>query len=1100
MWRWLRLVSVWAGGAPATNLADEDGDEVSHDLDAERVEWLPSRGVEGQQRRDGREGERVENASGGTAGEWSPEERMPLPAQPHVEGPVSKELESPPVPYGLAGLLGMPGGLRTPSVVDDGSEDPGVAAACGLDGVGSAQEEADGGGSGEQGEAGLVSGVGSPLVSECLAGILSTPRPSPGMEGQEFVGPLFRPVEDEWELRRVLRDAKVTWETVAGFGVEEGRGPFHFARQRQEELVGLDQIVGQGIQQYAANMFDDDGSCAPVDLSNSRRRACSHRILLSVRVGARFLLPRWGEESGAVQDACDGAASEGDGGPVTEAHAEGAVQARGVQLPARGAEPPPEAYEAPIMEEGSYEARACDVSAGEAVPWSRAPLDPVPVVEALVEGEIQRAGGVGAAEAATVLPAEVVQATYERSAEDEGGRRGYVRGVPQLVGGCTICMSALQPERQHEVQEEGQQAQEGRQERPWQRRQVLQEWRQPRPQQTERRDARAVVVPRVRRVRRDAAAHDGDLAPGEDDPAFRCPVCAERTAPHSTRMARNLPQAHQPDDYIGMDLTAFGCAACPSCNVAYVSGAELTTHHRGCQERSCGVADAEVTASEAQRWEHLVDPVIPEASWEWLRSLQLSEISACPFSSARHVPKRARDEFAGAVRWVLRNLSGDNEDFWRLLGVAPRMLLAPQPGGRKKSIPAELGRRYGGLHDPGVLAPLEPETLEALEALHPSGDGLPAPVRAAPLVLEEAAVETECRQMPVASGPGCSQLRFEHLSAIFGAGDGVPAIQHACEQIVSNKVPAEILPWLMGARLIALLKPGGGVRPIASGEVLRRLAGEVVCRQMWMRFAAHFEAPPSWIWGDLVGGPGVREDFRDVVHAADDSIPGADVALEGIKVLGIPVGSDPWVVAQCHEIAVKAGEILPKLARLNDPQTQLLLLRRLQAARTRLAGSPYPLGEAAVALSQLPNRGAPLVAGLFSAMEDVRGARLRVLAAEAAGYHATAGAGGVKSGDRAVPLHTAETEHRRKVALYGDVSPHRLVPFAVETFGGLGVQAKKLLEECARGRQDQLGPELVSATWSTPTFMSYWGQKIMVALQGAQAFGPHSRALEDYPQ
>eukprot|EP00854_Cymbomonas_tetramitiformis_P002716 gene2716-biopygen2650 len=99
-----------------------------------------------------------------------------------------------------------------------------------------------------------------------------------------------------------------------------------------------------------------------------------------------------------------------------------------------------------------------------------------------------------------------------------------------------------------------------------------------------------------------------------------------------------------------------------------------------------------------------------------------------------------------------------------------------------------------------------------------------------------------------------------------------------------------------------------------------------------------------------------------------------------------------------------------------------------------------------------------------------------------------------------VPLHTAETEHRRKVALYGDVSPHRLVPFAVETFGGLGVQAKKLLEECARGRQDQLGPELVSATWSTPTFMSYWGQKIMVALQGAQAFGPHSRALEDYPQ
>ncbi|KAK3241601.1 hypothetical protein CYMTET_48647 [Cymbomonas tetramitiformis] len=314
----------------------------------------------------------------------------------------------------------------------------------------------------------------------------------------------------------------------------------------------------------------------------------------------------------------------------------------------------------------------------------------------------------------------------------------------------------------------------------------------------------------------------------------------------------------------------------------------------------------------------------------------------------------------------------------------------------------------------------------------------------------------------------------------------------------------DILPWLTGARLVAHLKPGGGVRPIACGEVLRRLAGKVVCRQMRMRFAAHFGAPPgdgaassaaqvgvgvqggaevcmhtvqallgampSWCalhldcknafnsvhrraihravyedFPEFLGitescfrhdsrlgwrGPdgefspsGVCEDFRDVVDAAGDSIPGADVALEGIKVLEIPVGLDPWVVAQCHEIAVKAGEILPKLARLNDPHAQLLLL------------SPYPIGEAAVALNQLPTRwgglglmtsaqrlapaewlgswahvwkrmvvmfpvvrgllphlgapegtdagGHPLVAGLFSAMEDVRGARLRVLAVEA---------------------------------------------------------------------------------------------------------------------
>eukprot|EP00854_Cymbomonas_tetramitiformis_P009499 gene9499-biopygen9691 len=99
-----------------------------------------------------------------------------------------------------------------------------------------------------------------------------------------------------------------------------------------------------------------------------------------------------------------------------------------------------------------------------------------------------------------------------------------------------------------------------------------------------------------------------------------------------------------------------------------------------------------------------------------------------------------------------------------------------------------------------------------------------------------------------------------------------------------------------------------------------------------------------------------------------------------------------------------------------------------------------------------------------------------------------------------VPLFTGAEGERQKVRLYDDVSPHRLVPFVVETFGGLGVQAKKFLEECAGARQDRHGPEVISAMWSTPTCMSYWGQKIMVALQGAQAFGLHSRALADFPQ
>ena len=42
--------------------------------------------------------------------------------------------------------------------------------------------------------------------------------------------------------------------------------------------------------------------------------------------------------------------------------------------------------------------------------------------------------------------------------------------------------------------------------------------------------------------------------------------------------------------------------------------------------------------------------------------------------------------------------------------------------------------------------------------------------------------------------------------------------------LLSGKAPSCLAPWLCGAPLTALRKKGGGVRPIAVGEVLRRLA------------------------------------------------------------------------------------------------------------------------------------------------------------------------------------------------------------------------------------------------------------------------------------
>ncbi|KAK3234088.1 hypothetical protein CYMTET_55654 [Cymbomonas tetramitiformis] len=332
----------------------------------------------------------------------------------------------------------------------------------------------------------------------------------------------------------------------------------------------------------------------------------------------------------------------------------------------------------------------------------------------------------------------------------------------------------------------------------------------------------------------------------------------------------------------------------------------------------------------------------------------------------------------------------------------------------------------------------------------------------------------------------------------------------------------------MGARLVALLKPGGGVRPIACGESLRRLAGKVgddgefrwvssaegaqqgdplgpffmaVALQPALQATLN-EHPDVFIMAYLddihiLGPPdkvraaydtivplliaaglelnvpkstvfcpdGACPEFDDVVDEAGTPMPGAVVPLPGVKVLGIPVGSDQWVADKCVEMALAAGAILPKLARLDDPQVQLLLLRfcahprfmhlvrgvpphllahgalahdnGIQECLQEVAGSPYPLGEEAVALSQLPTRwgglglssaqrlapagwlgswaqvwgkmvvlfpavrdmlphlgapedtevgGHPLAAGLTAAMEDVRGARARVVAALGVGH------------------------------------------------------------------------------------------------------------------
>ncbi|KAK3236311.1 hypothetical protein CYMTET_53539 [Cymbomonas tetramitiformis] len=1069
--RYAGVVHAWGPGSGLHVVRYDDGEEVSHDLGAEQVEW-ERRWPEGGGGNSGIRGQaesplvaRTLEARLRSGESASSEELGSLP------GNVKDEAERPVEELAHVEDMMMEQGGADGEVVRP------VEADCRVE-QGDAVEEAE-----------RPVEVGPPGSPTRLVDSVGMPLPSPGRERSLFVRRLFQPVEGDWyshsmtsmppsrvvgadgeaatfswlfcpmildavgwtaafpalprsaewtrlvrELRQVLQRAGVTWEVVAGFIVDEGVAPFHFDARRQEELINMDVQVGQQVQEYAAGLVT--ASREAQRLAGRVPGALNSRGYTRPRgselVGHRVrLYHQNGAQVGMVTEFF----------PLRNRH--------GVQFDDNGQ----------VMQVDFSNSRCA--------------------VEYLAADDVfvlSRRNGRGNAAlgGAIALPSRMALSPPARGASPAQ----QVGGWSGLGGDGGSPMEACDAPIVEDGDAEGEPGRGGRFPR-----------------------GAAEALPE---------AYEAPIAEkGKGRDFTFLSTCAS-----TQQWVRYLPDGH-------LQVAELGSAV-----RGRVQRLETVTRSPGRMNRLSGGG---TMASRAQRREQLVDPVIPEASWEWLRGLPLEEVFACPFSTARHVPKRAKNAYAEAMRWVLHSLSGDNEDFWRLQGVPSRLLPAPRPEAQRKSIHLDewsssgkesegcwqLAKAIGRL-DPGVLDPLQPETLEALAELHPAGDGLPAQVQAAPLVLEEAAVEAECRRLPVASDADAVCVAF------WGAPGG-----RARRLLQRPK-------WELESRR-ALSSAEGAQQGDPLGPFFMAAPLQPVLQ------AALRAHPDMYIIA-----------YLDDIHILGEPGRGAVEPLEGIQVLGVPIGSDAWVADKCVEIATKAGSILPKLARLNDPQVQLLLLRYcahprfvhlvrgvqphllmrgglehdagIQWCLQEVVGSPYPLGEEAVAISQLPTRW-----GLVAAMEDVRGGRERALAAEReehpvpeglqipaeapgwegfAWYHSPVGAGGLLGGHRAMcvwrasrePQHTARLEERRKEYLYGDVSPHKLVPFAVEAFGGLGVHAKKFLEMCAERRQERLGPELISATWSNPTFKSYWGQKLMVALQGSQAFGLHTRALEDFPQ
>ena len=127
-----------------------------------------------------------------------------------------------------------------------------------------------------------------------------------------------------------------------------------------------------------------------------------------------------------------------------------------------------------------------------------------------------------------------------------------------------------------------------------------------------------------------------------------------------------------------------------------------------------------------------------------------------------------------------------------------------------------------------------------------------------PLTVSSASVLEVSRNFPRGTSPGGSKFRCQHL---LDAVDGTAPSAADCLEnltllicfLLSGRADTRISPWLTGAPLTALYKRQGGVRPIAVGEILRRITSRLCCSAVKPRLPEFF-LPSGQVGVGIKGG------------------------------------------------------------------------------------------------------------------------------------------------------------------------------------------------------------------------------------------------------
>ena len=296
-----------------------------------------------------------------------------------------------------------------------------------------------------------------------------------------------------------------------------------------------------------------------------------------------------------------------------------------------------------------------------------------------------------------------------------------------------------------------------------------------------------------------------------------------------------------------------------------------------------------------------VSPAVRSWPFSALSNVSYDSIFCSPLTIC-DVPLRQVGLFSCVVSELIKYILNGEKEAWKAFFLLPRLVFALPRGGRSteqlvctfltyfrkgewESLLARKVRCMGNL-GPGASKARRAEALaragrmscaaralsdgalcdlsddndyNVLKGLHPIAEQRRAEPRLKSAdVLPEQEFLRAVTSMPARLAPDAAGWRGEYFKCLGGGAKDL--LFKLCQHILQNpkSLPAELQPFLFGARLIAIPKPGGGLRPIAVGTILRKVISQTLAYSIAPLLPEFFRP--------LQYGVGIKGGAEDVVQ------------------------------------------------------------------------------------------------------------------------------------------------------------------------------------------------------------------------------------------